>query len=726
MINLPENQPWSFTPELSCDCADNYVLEVPSSESDFYFLQISDDDFLSNEQLVNDPDFDDGIDVIGVSDWNNESFINGDPAQPNSWVETSSGHVLAPLNLSERILTTINNGGYSGDCTEYALCINVFNINSANQESIKITLYDGTNEYVIGEVFANGETCFTFPYQAPILPATEWMLSLQTFNTLTPPISVDSTITVTNVSLKCADNCNILEILDENGDVIDTPIAITEVVGSLRYTTYQFQPYSLISTNTCGQLRLTDCSNNTYLSNRFKKVVDNCDLKKHVGIFNTDKIAFGLLCTLVNSFKIFFYAPADIGRLRTEGEIVIDNYVLAYADTDRFLEVKYELLPSYLVKALEVAYKSNLFTIDGKQYLPTDGSITPKYQHGSQYGTVDLQIQENLSLLRNSYCEGTEQDTCPPCPDVSGDCSATFICECYPTLDEGEKNEALDCVIENSTGENIYNYLSPTQKEEILQLVTATEYELYMPYDKRNTITGVKLLPTGHGQPNHVGGYADGIGSILAGDDATNALTGTNQRLDTTNPFFDLGYTSRFISELGGTHTKRFVSLSGAYWDETDGSYYDVDGVLLGTGGTGLALAFVDPYMIDLATGLAIAYGKSGTFGGISYSSTNTLANAIVCANAYTLAGFDDWRVWNFLEMLNFLPSGTTATSSFNPKYGPLWTTWGGLLSSWASQHTSTFALATEYMIYNNTVGSPFIRRTTALVASWYHVRNHF
>lgn len=722
MIYLPKNQPWNFTPELSCDCADNYVLEVPSSETDQYFLQVTDDDFLDNPQLVNDTDFSTyGIDN-NAQGWNNETG-----GQPNSWIETSSGHALAPINLSERLLTPLDNVGYSGDCTEYALCVNVFNINSANLESLLVELYDGTNTYSIGEIFANGETCFTFPYQAPIAPATEWNICIRTNNALTPPISVASTITVTNVSLKCADNCNILEILDENGDVVDTPVAITEVVNNLRYTTYQFQPYSLISTNTCGQLRLTDCDNNTYLSNRFKKVIDNCELKKHVGTFNTDKVAFGLLFTSVNNFKIFFYAPADIGRLRTEGEIVIDNYVLAYADTDRFLEVKYELLPSYLVKALEVAYKSNLFTIDGTQYLPTDGSITPKYQHGSQYGTVDLQIQENLSLLRNSYCEGTSQDTCPPCPDTSGECSATFICECYPTLEDGEKNEALDCVIENSTGENIYNYLSPTQKEEILQLVTATEYELYMPYDKRNTITGVKLLPTGHGQPNHVGGYADGIGSILAGDDATKALAGLNQRLDTTNPFFDLGYTSRFVSELGGTHTKRFVSLSGAYWDETDGSYYSVNGTLLGTGGTGLALAFVEPYMIDLATGLAIAYNKSGTFGGINYAATNTLANAITCANNYTLAGYSgDWRVWNFLEMLNFLPSGTTATASFNPKYGPLWTTWGGNLSSFSSQLTSTFALATELMIYNNTAGSPFIRRTTPFTGSWYHVRNHF
>ena len=301
----------------------------------------------------------------------------------------------------------------------------------------------------------------------------------------------------------------------------------------------------------------------------------------------------------------------------------------------------------------------------------------------------DIAVLQDCLLLSGQLCE------------VLAITTANEIYLCLNTnnqlcdlLAEYSSAQIKSCLVGNGTLCDVVAELSNTDLEECLD------------YDQRSQLTGIKSLPTGNGQTNYSGGGGvTGVASVSAFDDG--AFCGDANRNERNhrlgqNSFFNLGYTSKFISDLGGTHEKRMVGISGSYWDETDGLYYDITGAEIVAGGSpsaNMLLAFPERYLIDLATGLGWAFAISGTFGGINWANLNPLSSHLTLADAYsiTVGGntYDNFRVPQRHEMDGIVFKGNDAIATMR-HYGPFSSTWGGPISTTVRWNTNTFQNSTQ------------------------------
>jgi hypothetical protein len=271
---------------------------------------------------------------------------------------------------------------------------------------------------------------------------------------------------------------------------------------------------------------------------------------------------------------------------------------------------------------------------------------------------------------------------------------------------------------------------------QLLGLFTDAEFELYMPYDKRNVITGIKPLPTGHGQANNVAGWNFGLASQITDDDAdrANNASASNRwhRLSATI-FFNLPQTSRYVAELGGTHTRRFVGVTGGYWNEINGIYYDVSDNP--TGGATITdkmlAAFPGRYFIDLASGKGYAFALTGTFpsggGGIAWASTNVI-NAFTFCSAYQITigadTYTDFYLPTKKEMDDIILAPTTGSFTFDGQ-GFLSGTFGGPITNANRWHTSTYSSVGNVFYLSGSSPGQVLSHSTATNGLWLPVRQH-
>ena len=102
------------------------------------------------------------------------------------------------------------------------------------------------------------------------------------------------------------------------------------------------------------------------------------------------------------------------------------------------------------------------------------------------------------------------------------------------------------------------------------------------------------------------------------------------------------------VYELYG-HTFRFTGLTGGYCDNTDGLYYDKDGVE-----TFEALAFPDGIIIDWSTFKEID-GSVLMYCNETVSNSGNMQQLITAVRAITIGAFSDWETPNICEAIKIL-----------------------------------------------------------------------
>jgi hypothetical protein len=740
MAYLPNNrQPINFASADCCDCGVDYILKY--TDTDRLVFQIIDNDNDSNESFIENGSF-----VNGDDDW----IVQGS-GDPNAWTFGGSGttfYATTPLNASQALLQDI--GGldkYNSECEAYQLCFQVFGLNELIGETLRVELWEladgtGTNQ-LLTNVTQNGQICINVQFYADVT-----YLVFYTLNTIDPPTTVNSSLKLTGISMSCLTECaySDIEIIDTEGNTIQelAPSNVTILNNGYRYTSFDvdLNGFEDPIENGCYRLRLTDCNENELFSNRFEvnSTLDTCTYPLIKGDCYGNKFAFGFYFN--QYFEILFRAEAIVKEFTADGTISVYNFRLNYADTTEFVNCEFQIIPKWLLEATNVAYRCDLFYIQGQQYLPTDGGFEPSYQNGTCWGNVTLKLQQNLFDLMNMQCNSDNIPLCPPCE--GGECDWSTLCELFPEMSSELQAELRQCIIDNSTDEEVYDILDSLDRFcDVVNEATVEELEVCIEPDYKGKFSTIRTLTTGNSTPNNsgTGGCAGAVGNLATGDDGyyTDRATSAerNHRMDrqsTASSFFNRQITAKFISDLGGTHKKRFVGVTGGYWNEVDGLYYNINDPInpinTGTLAGNRAVAFPDDYLIDLETGLGWCFSLTGTVSGITWG-VISYANALTYAEgkSQTVNGntYSDFRLPSAHEMMGIILFGGSSVANLMQEYAPFSATWGGTITNASTRwHTSTMLDASNNYYFSGGGAQKGEMRSHSSTGLFLICRNHF